>query len=113
MLISLAKTFDNWKWKTIILILFSISIKWIYFFIIHSLYSNNSPHLFNHFVGDDRFYMEFCENFYSKGVYFIKTGVAFDYTFRMPAFNFLYYPLRIFFSKELTMDGIIIIQTTL
>lgn len=104
---------DKWKWKAVFLILFSILVKWIYFFIIHSLYSNNSPHLFNLFVGDDKVYMEFCENFYNKGVYFIKTGESFDYTFRMPAFNFLYYPLRLFLSKELTMDGIIIIQTTL
>lgn len=105
--------FDNWKWKAFFLILISILLKWVYFVIIHSLYSNNSPHLYNLFVGDDKIYMEFCENYFSKGIYFIKTGDAFDYTFRMPAFNFLYYPLRLFMSKELTMDGIIIIQTTL
>jgi len=105
--------FDNWKWKTILLISLSVIIKWTYFLIINNLTSNNSPHLFNVLSGDDKTYMEFCENFYSKGKYFVKTGLAFDYTFRMPGFNFLYYPLRLFFNKELTMDGIIIIQTTL
>lgn len=104
---------DKWKYLPIILIVISVLLKWFYFTVIYSWYNNNPGHLYNFFVGDDKIYMDFCENFYSKGSYFVKTGLFFDYTFRMPALNFLYYPLRLFLSKELTMDGIIIIQTTL
>lgn len=110
---SVLSKLDNWKYLPFLLIILGIISKWLHFLIIHFLYGNNSPHLYNHFVGDDKFYMDFCENFFSKGTYFVKTFQGYDYTFRMPAFNLLYYPFRLFLNKEYTMDAIIIFQTTL
>jgi len=105
--------FDSWRFKSLILIAIGIIFKWISYFINYSVYANNRPHLYNNFLGDDRVYMEYCENFFNYGTYFIKLGEIVDYTFRMPAFNLIYYPLRLFLSKDLTMDGIVILQVTI
>ena len=113
MIYKIFNKFDNLKWKVLLLILFSILLKWVYFSIIYHFYANNYPHLYNISNGDNKVYMEFCENYYVTGNYFIGFGHFVDYTFRMPGFNFIYYPFRLLLSKESTMDAIIILQTIL
>ena len=112
-LIYRSKIFDKWRFNELILIVIGVFIKWLLYFINYSVYSNNRPHLYNHFLGDDRVYMEYCENYYVYGTYFVKLGEYIDYVFRMPAFNLVYYPLRLLLNKELTMDAIVILQVTL
>jgi hypothetical protein len=108
---NLLNKIDELKWKSTFFIILSILIKILFFFFVYFLDNPNNSNLYIDYGGDTSEYMGACENLYSKGEYIINTLYGFsDKTFRMPGLAFIYLPLRFIFSKENTMNGIIVFQ---
>lgn len=105
------KLFNINKWYVFVIV--ALIIKFIYLFTFLKDHSDDPKKLY-FLRGDAIQYVTYCENLHNEGVYYenSKNGIK-VYANRTPGMCFLYNPLRVFFTKEITLTLFIIIQTIL
>lgn len=100
------------KSKALLFIGVALLFKVFFFLVCMKFYGVSFQKLY-FFNGDQQGYVNFCETFYRTGVHYDGSSTVKDYTYRMPNFIFIYYPIRLFFSQQITLNLIIILQTIL